>query len=91
MKMSKAERKAYNEGRQSGYTEGYTEGYSKGFHDGNPFNAVAEAIADVMRKIGDMTTSPEFLEAIGYALSIISNSIDISSCVMNSHAPFSIV
>ena len=60
MKMSKAERKAYNAGKQAGYAEGYL----KGFHDGNPFNAVAEAIANAMRKIGDMASSPEFLEAL---------------------------
>jgi len=56
MKLSKAERKAYKAGRQAGYVDGYV----KGLHDGNPFNKLADAV----RKMGYVVTSPEFLEAL---------------------------
>ena len=54
MKMSKAERKAYNLGRQAGRAEGYTDG----LHDGNPFIALAEGINNISKKL----TDPEFIE-----------------------------
>lgn len=56
MKMSRRERKIYNEGKAAGYKDGYT----KGLHDGNPFILIAETFADIVNQI---TSNPELLEA----------------------------
>lgn len=58
MKMSKAERKAYNLGRQAGRAEGYAEG----LHDGNPFNAIATAVSKAINSMADKLSDPEFIE-----------------------------
>lgn len=57
MKMSKAERKAYNQGKRDGKQIGYMEGYAKGLHDGNPFNA----LIDALKKIEE---NPELLKLL---------------------------
>lgn len=62
MKMSRSERKAYNQGKRDGQQIGYFEGYAKGLHDGNPFNAMIEAITSFANTI---TSNPELMaEAI---------------------------
>lgn len=53
MKMSKAERKAYNQGKRDGKEIGYMEGYAKGLHDGNPFNALIDAFARMKKTIDE--------------------------------------
>lgn len=58
MKMSKAERKAYNQGKRDGKQIGYMEGYDKGLHDGNPFNALIDAFASIAKTIA---VNPELL------------------------------
>lgn len=58
MKMSKAERKAYNQGKRDGKQIGYMEGYAKGLHDGNPFNALIDAFARMKKTIDE---NPKFL------------------------------
>lgn len=74
MKMSKSERKAYNQGKRDGQQIGYFEGYAKGLHDGNPFNALMEAVSNFVKTIGEnpeimaeamkqRAKSPEELEA----------------------------
>lgn len=50
MKMSKRDRKMYQQGK----TDGYIEGYTKGLHDGNPFNALAEAIYKATENISEI-------------------------------------
>lgn len=57
MKMSKAERKAYN--------DGYCEGYIKGLHDGNPFVAMGEALSKLAKVITDtIEEHPELLQQL---------------------------
>lgn len=56
MKMSKAERKAYNLGR----SDGYAEGYFKGYEDGNPFLAIAKAVKELTYNISTFVEDPEF-------------------------------
>ena len=58
MKMSKAERKAYNRGRLVGRAEGYADG----LHDGNPFIAIAELVTESISLISDKLQDPEFIE-----------------------------
>ena len=55
MKMSRRERKIYNEGKQAGYYKGYAEG----LHDGNPFIMFAEAVGKVANTIAE--NYPEIL------------------------------
>ena len=62
MKMSKAERKAYNLGRQVGRTEGYADG----LHDGNPFITIAELVKESINVIADKLNDPEFIEYLQY-------------------------
>lgn len=57
MKMSKRERKAFNQGREAGYLEGY----AKGLHDGNPFNALIDACVSVAKTIAE---NPELLQQL---------------------------
>ncbi len=61
MKMSKAERKAYNQGKMDGKKIGYMEGYAKGLHDGNPFNALIDACASIAKTIAE---NPELLQQL---------------------------
>lgn len=61
MKMSKAERKAYNQGKRDGKQIGYMEGYAKGLHDGNPFNALIDACASIAKTIAE---NPELLQQL---------------------------
>lgn len=61
MKMSKAERKAYNQGKRDGKQIGYIEGYAKGLHDGNPFNALIDAFESIAKKIAE---NPELLSKL---------------------------
>lgn len=56
MKMSKAERKVFNLGKQVGYSEGYV----KGLYDGNPFNHMMDAI----RSMAENLTKPEVLKML---------------------------
>lgn len=64
MKLTRRERKIYNNGRQIGYLEGHLEGYKQGLYDGNPFNTIVDAIRDFTGKIFDLMTEPEFAKAI---------------------------
>lgn len=61
MKMSKAERKAYNQGKIDGKQIGYMQGYDKGLHDGNPFNAIIDACASIAKTIAER---PELLQQL---------------------------
>ena len=63
MKMSKAERKAFNQGKALGYAEGYAEGYVKGYKEGNPFNAVFEAITNISKMMEDPEIQKALLKA----------------------------
>lgn len=56
MKMSRAERKAFNLGKQVGYSEGY----AKGLYDGNPFNKMLDSIRSLMENL----TRPEVLKML---------------------------
>ena len=56
MKMSRAERKSFNLGKQVGYSEGY----AKGLYDGNPFNHMIDA----MRAMSESVTGPEVLKIV---------------------------
>lgn len=53
-------RGAYKEGKKAGYIQGYVQG----LHDGNPFNKIAEAAANMAKIISDKMTDPEFIEAL---------------------------
>lgn len=64
MRMTRRERKAFNLGKQVGYSEGY----ARGFHDGNPFNAIIEAISNMADTIADaMKKDPQLAEEIKWA------------------------
>lgn len=47
--MSRAERKAFN--------EGYIAGYTKGLYDGNPFNKVTESLGNLAKKFSIVTNA----------------------------------
>ncbi len=64
--MTRKERKAYKQGK----ADGYVLGYAQGLHDGNPFIRIAEAAADVAKKINDSLTDPEMLKALEKAKEI---------------------
>ena len=49
-KLTKSERKIYNEGKRAGYNEGY----NQGLHDGNPFNKMFDYINNVLKTINEM-------------------------------------
>ena len=57
-KLSRRERKRIKAGESTGYALGYAEGYAKGLHDGNPFNAVFEALTNVCKTI---MSNPELM------------------------------
>ena len=59
MKMSRSERKAYNQGKRDGQQIGYLEGYAKGLHDGNPFNTIIEAVSNLVESI---KSNPELMK-----------------------------
>ena len=59
MKMSKHDRKIFNQGRR----EGYAEGYAKGYHDGNPFNTMVEAMSSLAISISEaIKENPDLLK-----------------------------
>lgn len=60
MKLTRRERKIYNNGRQIGYLEGY----EQGLHDGNPFNTLVDAFKNIIWNIFDLMTEPDFAKAI---------------------------
>lgn len=60
MKMSRHDRKMFNMGKESGYYEGY----AKGLHDGNPFNAIAEALSEMSMRVSEALCNPEVVKAI---------------------------
>lgn len=60
MKMSRHDRKIFNQGKAAGYIDGY----AKGLHDGNPFNLLAEAISKASKAFADMANNPDFKEII---------------------------
>lgn len=68
MKMSKAERKAYNQGKRDGKLIGYMEGYAKGLHDGNPFSDLIDACASIAKTIAE---TPELLQLLNQEKLII--------------------
>ena len=57
MKMSRAERKAYNKGK----CDGYMDGYVKGLYDGNPFNKIVEALSSMVDTI---KANPELMAEV---------------------------
>lgn len=60
MKLTRRERKIYNNGRQ----EGYLEGYEKGLYDGNPFNTIIDVIKDFTGRVIDLMNDQELAKAI---------------------------
>lgn len=60
MKMSRHDRKIYNQGKQAGYNDGYIQG----LHDGNPFNAIADALTEFGRKAGEILSDPDIKQAL---------------------------
>lgn len=58
-KLSRRERKRIKAGESTGYALGYAEGYAKGLHDGNPFNAVVEALSNMCKTI---MNNPELMK-----------------------------
>lgn len=63
MKKSKHDRKMFNQGKQAGYHEGYYEGYKKGLYDGNPFNAMIDALSNLANSLSEaIKENPELLE-----------------------------
>ena len=63
MKMSKHDRKIFNQGR----AEGFADGYAQGLHDGNPFILMAESITDMARRVSKVLSNPELAEALAKA------------------------
>lgn len=64
MKMSKAKRKAYNQGKRDGFDIGYT----KGLYDGNPFNTIIAGLTSIVESLNEsIKDNPElvaeFIEA----------------------------
>ena len=53
-------RSAYKEGKKAGYMQGYLQG----LHDGNPFNKIADAAANMTKVICDRMNDPAFIEAL---------------------------
>ena len=64
MRLSRRERKLCNQSKQTGYNKGYTDGYEKGLHDGNPFNAIVDAINAVCNNLNSLMNDPEFVEQL---------------------------
>ena len=60
MKMSRRERRIFNEGKAAGYKDGYT----KGLHDGNPFILMAEAFEGIVNQI---TSNPDITRILSEA------------------------
>lgn len=60
-KLSRRERKAYEEGRAAGYAEGY----KNGLYDGNPFNALIDCLRECLNVVADaVKDNPELLKQI---------------------------
>ena len=61
-KTTRRERKALTASKQEGYSLGYAEGYAKGLHDGNPFNAMIEALSSLANNVSEaIKKHPELL------------------------------
>lgn len=60
MKKTRRYRGAYKEGKKAGYIQGYVQG----LHDGNPFNKIADAAANMAKVICDRMNDPAFIEAL---------------------------
>lgn len=73
MKRSRRERRAYNEGKSAGYSEGY----SQGLHDGNPFIAIAEAVASAAQCVAELANDPDIQKAIKEAAEQDLNTLEI--------------
>ena len=58
MRLSRRTRKLINEIKVESYARGYAEGYAKGLHDGNPFNAIVDAVTNMVNTLND---NPELL------------------------------
>lgn len=60
-KLSRRERKIYEEGRAAGYAEGY----KNGLYDGNPFNALIDGLRERLNVVADaVKDNPELLKQI---------------------------
>lgn len=59
-------RGAYKEEKKAGYIQGYVQG----LHDGNPFNKIADAVANMAKVISDKMSDPAFIEALKEAKAI---------------------
>lgn len=64
MKMTKRERKIYNQGKAAGFIDGY----AKGLHDGKPFTVLAEALGNTLATVRDIVNEkmqdPEFVKMV---------------------------
>lgn len=59
--MSRAERKAFN--------DGYIAGYKKGLYDGNPFNKLVESFGNLAKKLS-IVTNEKYSENVEEGTSI---------------------
>lgn len=64
MKMSKHDRKIFNQGKAFGCAKGYAEGYAQGLHDGNPFIRMAEAFEEMGKRVSEAINNPETLKML---------------------------
>ena len=60
-KLSRRERKVYEEGRAAGYAESY----KNGLYDENPFNALIDGLMEYLNVVADaVKDNPELLKQI---------------------------
>lgn len=59
--MTRAERKAYKQGKRDGYDIGYLQG----LYDGNPFNTIVDSLSKCVQNIVDaLNDNPELIEQV---------------------------
>lgn len=78
MKRSRRERKAYEQGRAAGYAEGY----KNGLHDGNPFNAIIDAVtkfAELCAEVNIAEVRAELLKDNPDLLAELANPDDLNN------------
>lgn len=80
MKMSRHDRKIFNQGKAAGFAEGY----AKGLYDGNPFNKIMEAVQEMADNITKTFSDPELIKALEEARQMQAEcGCDCSECECN--------
>lgn len=80
MKMSKHDRKIFNQGKAAGFAEGY----AKGLYDGNPFHVLCEALQEVADNLVKGFSDPALIKALEDANRIQAEcGCDCSECECN--------